>query len=137
MTQDDDRFAAGRLPRRDGRRAFEFVRMERAPKLWLTTIHVEETARDMHPGDRRAAVASPESGRDRHHGGDRIERIVAGDPVEDIARGRPFAQAILADIRLPHHDEPIRLIVRERSQQHRVDKREERGRRRDAKSEEE
>ena len=57
MTQHDDRFAAGRLPRRDGRRAFVFVRMERAPKPWLTTIHVEETARDVHPGDRRAAVA--------------------------------------------------------------------------------
>ena len=111
--------------------------MERAPKPWLTTIHVEETARDMHPGDRRAAVASPEGGRDRHHGGDRIERIIPGDPVEDIARGRALAQAILADIRLPHHDESIGLIVGERSKQHRVHKREECGRRRDAKSEEE
>ena len=89
------------------------------------------------PGDRRAAVASAEGGRDRHHGGDRIERIVPSDPVEDIARGRALAQAILADIRFPHHDEPIRLIVGERPQQHRVDKREERGRRRDPKSEEE
>ena len=49
---------------------------------------------------------------------------------------RALAQAILADVRLEHHDEPIGLIVRKRPQQHRVDEREERGRRRDAKSEE-
>ena len=111
--------------------------MERAPEPWLTTIHVEETARDMHPGDRRAAVASPEGGRDGHRGGDRIERIVPSDPVDDIARGRAFAHAILADIRFPHHDESIRLIVRERSKKRRVNKREERGRRRNPKSQEE
>ena len=70
-------------------------------------------------------------------GGDRIERIVPSDPVDDIARGRALAQAILADIRFEHHDEPIGLIVGKRSKQHRVDEREERGRRRDAKSEEE
>ena len=137
MTQDDDRFAAGRLPRRDGHRALEFVRKERAPKLWLTAIHVEETAGDMHARDRRAAVASPEGGRDRHHGGDRIERIVASDPVDDIAWGRPFAQAILTGIRFPHRDKSIRLIVRQRSQQHRVNKREERRRRSDTECKEE
>ena len=80
---------------------------------------------------------SPEGGRDRHHGGDRIERIIPSDPVEDIARGRALAQAILADVRFEHHDEPIGLIVGKRSKQHRVDKREECGRRRDTKSEEE
>ena len=90
----------------------------------------------MHAGDRRAAVASPEGGRDRHRGGDRIERIIPSDPVEDIARRRP-AQAILADIRLPHHDQPIWLIVGKRSKKHRVNKREECGRGRYAKSEEE
>ena len=118
-------------------RAFEFVRIERAPKHGLTTIHVEEPAGDVHAGDWRAAVASPQRGRDRHRGRDRIERIVPGDPVDDIARGRPLAEAILGDVRLPHHDQPIRLIVGERPEQHRVDEREERGRGRDAESEEE
>ena len=69
--------------------------------------------------------------------GDRIERIIPGNPVEDSARGPAFAQAILADIRFPDHDEPIGLIVWKRSKQHRVDKREESGRGGDAKSEEE
>ena len=137
MTQHDDRFAARRLPRRDRRRAFVFVRLERAPKHGLTTIDVEETARDMHAPDRRAAVLSTQGGRDRQHGGDRVERVIPGDPVGDIARGRAFAKAILGDIRLEHHDESIGLIVRQRPQQHRVNKREERGRGRDAKSEEE
>ena len=57
MAQHDDRFAARRLPRRDRRRAFVFVRVERAAELRLTAIDVEETARDVHAGDRRAAVA--------------------------------------------------------------------------------
>ena len=49
----------------------------------------------------------------------------------------PSRRRFSADVRLPHHDQPIRLVVRERSKQHGVDEREERGRGRDAEAEQE
>ena len=84
MTQHEDGFAARRLPRRDRRGAFEFVREERAAQPWLATIHVEEAAGDVHAGDRHAAVAAAKGRRDRHRGGDRVERVVSSPP----SRGR-------------------------------------------------
>ncbi len=89
----------------------------------------------MHPRDRRTAVVAAQGGRDRQHRGDRVERVIAIHPVEDVAGSRALAQPILGDVRLEQHDEPIGLIVRKRPQQHGVDECEERGRRRDAKSE--
>src|SRR5687768_6787345 len=99
--------------------------MERAAEPWLTTIDVEETAGDMRARDRRTAVAFAESGRDGHRGRDRVERIIPSDPVDDVARRRAFAGPVLGDIRLPDHDESIRLFVRERSKKRCVNKREE------------
>jgi hypothetical protein len=92
MTQHDDRFAAGRLPRRDRCRAFEFVRMKRAAKPWLTTIDVEETARNMRPLDRRAAVASPRVADTV------IEEVIASNASFLATQSGPFlATALVGD----------------------------------------